>query len=153
MFSKENLSNLGFLLNDAAGLVRRRFAQKARAHDLTATQWRAITQLQRSGAVNQAELAGLLESEPMTICRLVERMETSGLVERVPDPADRRAKLVRLTPKTMAILDDVRKIAAVICEEALEGLSNEESAALMSALSRLNDNLAKRVATGRQAVA
>lgn len=145
MLKNDSTTGLGFLLSDVSRLMRRRFAQKAQAHDLTAAQWRALAQLKRSGEVNQVELANLLESEPMTVCRLVERMEAANLVKRVPHPSDRRAKLVRLTDKSRAILDDIRVIANDVYEEALRGLSDGERVALVSSLKRMNANLLEQV--------
>lgn len=150
MLTNENLTGLGFLLSDVARLMRRRFAQKAQVQGLTATQWRALAQLKRSGDVNQAKLSDLLESEPMTVCRLVERMEMSGLVERCADPCDRRAKLVRLTPKSRLILDDIKPIATEIYEETLKGLSDEERVVLVSALKRMNANLVEQVNAAKE---
>lgn len=150
MLTNESLSGLGFLLSDVSRLMRRRFAQKAQAYGMTAPQWRALAQLKRCGEVNQAELAGLLESEPMTVSRLVERLEISGLVERVPHPADRRAKLVRLTPKSRAVLDDIKSIADEIYKEALAGLSDEQCLALISVLECMNANLAGQVSAAKE---
>jgi DNA-binding MarR family transcriptional regulator len=150
MLNNENLSGLGFLLSDVSRLMRRRFAQKAQAYGLTAPQWRALAQLKRCGEVNQAELSGLLESEPMTVSRLVERLELSGLIERISDPADRRAKLVRLTTKSRTIFDDIGEIANEVYQEALEGLSDEERLVLMSTLKRMNANLLEQFSSVKE---
>ena len=150
MLKNESTNGLGFLLSDVSRLMRRRFAQKAQAHDLTAVQWRALAQLKRSGEVSQVELAGLLESEPMTVCRLVERMEVADLVERVPHPSDRRAKLIRLTGRSRAMLDDIRAIANEVYEEALQGLADEDRIRLVTALNRMNTNLLEVVNSAKE---
>ncbi|HEX6012301.1 MAG TPA: MarR family transcriptional regulator, partial [Geminicoccaceae bacterium] len=90
---------LGFLLSDAARLFRRRFDQKARPFGLTRAQWQVLARLARHEGINQAGLADLLDLEPITLCRQIDRMEEGGWVTRRPDPGDRRARLLFLTDK------------------------------------------------------
>jgi DNA-binding MarR family transcriptional regulator len=94
---RNTLNGFGYLLNDTARLLRRRFEQKAGDYNITSAQWRAMAQLSRNDGLTQVALAHILEIEPMSVCRLVDRMETGGFVVRQPDPADKRAKLVYLT--------------------------------------------------------
>src|SRR3546814_3403683 len=89
--------SFGFLFHDCARLTRREFERRARAIGLTRAQWAAIAHLRRNEGCNQSTLADLLDVEPITLARLLDRMETAGLVKRQPDPKDRRARLVYLT--------------------------------------------------------
>ena len=79
--------SLGFLLSDAARLLRRRFEQESRDIPMTSAQLQIIARLTRNEGIGQAALAGLLDLEPMTLSRHVDRMAAAGLVERRPGPA------------------------------------------------------------------
>ena len=93
--------SLGFLLTDATRAIRRRFEQRAACLGLSSSQWRLLMQLKRGGPLPQARLAELLEIEPISVSRLVDRMQEAGWVRREPDATDRRVKLVAPTEKAM----------------------------------------------------
>jgi DNA-binding MarR family transcriptional regulator len=100
------------LLNDVARLVRTVADRKARAHGMTRAQWMILFRLRRRDGLTQRELAEVLEVEPITVGRLVDRLEARGLVERRADPRDRRCWRLHLTPAAppvLAELDDVRE--------------------------------------------
>lgn len=138
--------SLGFLLHDVARLMRRRFDQRARSLGLTRSQWQVLAHLVRNEGINQGGLADLLEIEPITLCRLVDRMEDGGWVERRPDPGDRRARLLFMTDKARSMMDQMRDLAQGIYAEALDGLGTAERAALMAGLERVRTNLSERPA-------
>src|SRR5258708_25213691 len=79
--------SFGVLLHDIARLLRKRYEQRARPLGLTRAQWQVLAHLQRHEGINQSGLAELLEIEPITIARLVDRMEEAGLVAPRPGPA------------------------------------------------------------------
>src|SRR5215211_7105558 len=88
--------NLHLLLHDVARLLRRRIDQRAHAVGLTSAQWRILSSVARAEflnhePLNQAALADQMDMEPITLSRHVDRMETAGLIERRPNPLDRRA--------------------------------------------------------------
>lgn len=147
------MTGFGFLLSETSRTLRRRFEQKAQDYNLTSAQWRAIVEISRQEGMTQVALAQRLEIEPMTVCRLVDRMEAAGFVSREPDPADKRAKLVRLTEQSRGILDKMRKIALLVYEEAFDGFSDEERVALVAALNRINANLSDKVAAREEETA
>src|SRR5260221_13840095 len=91
---------LGLVLHDVARVLRKRFEQRARAAalPLTRSQWSVLAHLSRQEGINQAALAQILEIEPITLVRLLDRLQAAGLVERRPDPTDRRARVLVLTP-------------------------------------------------------
>src|SRR5258705_13782238 len=93
-----NAPTLGFLLHEVARLLRRRFEQNARGFGLTRSQWHVLAYLANNEGINQCGLADLLEIEPITLCRIVDKLQALGLVERHPDPSDRRARRLPLTP-------------------------------------------------------
>lgn len=150
MNNENTLNGFGYLLSETKRLLSRRFEEKARHYGLTSSQWRALAQLSRSDGLTQVALANHLEIEPMTVCRLVDRLEARGFVDRIPDPADRRAKLVWLTPKSRALMDVMRDIALGVYEEAFAGFDEKERTALVAALKRINANLSAEPALKRE---
>jgi DNA-binding MarR family transcriptional regulator len=151
--SRNTLNGFGYLLNDTARLLRRRFEQKAGDYNITSAQWRAMAQLSRSDGLTQVALAHLLEIEPMSVCRLLDRMEAGDFVVRRPDPADKRAKLVYLTEKSRALLDVIRVVAMEVYEDAFAGFDEEERSRLVGALNRINGNLSRAVAVREEEIA
>jgi DNA-binding MarR family transcriptional regulator len=132
---------LGFLLADASRLLRRRFERESRDIPMTPAQLRIIARLSRREGLGQAALAGLLDIEPMTLSRHVDRMEASGLVERRPDPSDRRARQLFTTEKSRALLQPMREKAEAIYEQVQAGMSAAERATLIAALETIIANL------------
>ncbi len=133
--------SLGFLLSDAARLLRRRFEQESRDIPMTSAQLQIIARLTRNEGIGQAALAALLDIEPMTLSRHVDRMEAAGLVERRPDPHDRRARQLFSTETSRALLSPMRSRAAAVYEQVQAGLSEETRAVLHAALETIIANL------------
>lgn len=133
--------SLGFLISDVSRLMRRRFDERAREVGATRAQWRTLTTLSRNEGLNQGALADLLEVEPITLCRMIDRLEESGLVERRRDPSDRRAWQLFLTGKSKPILDDLRRMADDLFVQVLSGLDDSERQALGKSLDRMRSNL------------
>ena len=104
-----------FLISDLARHMRTQADQRAREHGMTRAQWVILLRLERQPNLSQNELAALAEVEPITVARLIDRLETRGLVERHPDPKDRRVWRLRLTPAAAPAL---RKIHGYRAEAA-----------------------------------
>jgi DNA-binding MarR family transcriptional regulator len=100
--------------------------------------------LRRHEGINQGGLADLIEVEPITLCRMVDRLQEADLVERRADPADRRAWRLYLTDKARALLEDMRPLALGLFDDAMAGLELEEREALFQMLARLRVNLSRR---------
>ena len=135
--------SLGFLLHDATRLIRRRFEARANEFGLTTAQWRLLVYLKKEGALAQARLAELLEIEPISVSRLVDRMEEADWVCRKPDPNDRRVKLVHPSAKARNAFENARSIADDIYEQALAGLSDDEVATALNTLRAIIRNLSE----------
>ncbi|MGJ3629365.1 MarR family winged helix-turn-helix transcriptional regulator [Sphingomonas sp. MMS24-JH45] len=99
---------LGFLIADVSRHMRRRFDQDARRVGATGAQWKTLLVVSRHEGINQGGLAELLKVEPITLCRMIDRLEDLGLVERRRDPADRRAWQIFLTDAATPVLDRLR---------------------------------------------
>jgi DNA-binding MarR family transcriptional regulator len=137
-----NAPTLGFLLHDVARLLRRRFEQNARLSGLTRSQWQVLAYLVKNEGINQNGLADLLEVEPITLCRIVDKLQALGLVERHPDPSDRRVWLLHLTPAARPKLTQLGKLGEVTRGEALAGVSEADTERLLKTLQALKSNLA-----------
>ena len=137
---------IGFLLNDTARLFRRSFNARTRDSGITALQWRLITYLKRHEGIRQGPLAELIEVEPITLSRMVDRLVEAELVERRADPADRRSWRLFLTDKAQALLAELRPLAEAMLEEALEGIDEADRALLRETLERMRANLSRRPA-------
>ena len=132
---------LGFLMSDVSRLMRRRFDERARATGATGPQWRTLKILERREGLNQGQLAELLEVEPITACRMIDRLEEAGLVERRRDPADRRAWRIFLTEKARPVLADLRTVGVGMIEDALQGLSPRQRDEFIGSLNAIRANL------------
>ena len=139
---------LGALLNDVARLIRKRFDQRAKGLRLTRAQYYLLAKLSRQEGINQVGLADQLEIEPITLARLVDRMEAAGWLERRPDPADRRARRLFLTAKARPVIGQIRIIAAGVYDEALRGLDRAQREQLVDALMVARRNLSEVAAAG-----
>lgn len=134
--------SLGILLHEAARAVRKAFERRVSRHGLSSAQWRMLVTVTKCGeATTQARLADLLEIEPISVSRLVDRMEAAGWVERRPDPQDRRVRLVMPTDRARAVHAEIRAMADEVYGEALAGLTPEQRLALLGGLSRVIANL------------
>lgn len=142
---------IGFLLNDSARLFRRAFNARTRDSGITALQWRLITYLRRHEGIRQGPLAELIEVEPITLSRMIDRLEEAELVERRPDPTDRRAWLLYLTPRTGDLLSAMRADIDAMTAEATEGLSDTERDQLVALVERVRANLSRRVCQKEEA--
>ena len=133
--------SIGLLVSDVSRLMRRRFDQSASSIGVTRAQWRTLTAVSRHEGINQGRLADLLEVEPITLCRMIDRLEEAGHVERQRDPADRRAWRIVLTERSRPLLDQLRLIADRVIGDALDGMDNAETHALVASLNRIRGNL------------
>jgi DNA-binding MarR family transcriptional regulator len=139
--------SMGFLLHDVARLMRKRFEQHARSQTLALTRSQAsvLGHLARQEGINQVTLAQLMELEPITLVRLLDRLQDAGLIERRADPQDRRARVLYLTPQARPLLDRVGALARDVYDEALAGLSKPERERLVDTLVAMKANLTDRM--------
>lgn len=135
---------LGFLLHDAARLLRRRFDQHAQGEGLTRAQWHVVAVLKRNEGINQSGLADLMDMEPISLSRHIDRLEANGWVDRRPDADDRRAHRLFLGARVQPLLDQMHGIAKDVFDIAFAGFSDEEANQLIDLLTRMRANLAAR---------
>ncbi len=133
--------SIGFALGDLVRLIRRDFLRGAKAHRLTPELWRLLYCLDRDQGCSQRQLAGMLDLTPVTLGRMIDRLEQRGLVRRVPDPADRRAMRLFLTPAASAPIARMHALVDASRRRALGGLSRAEQETFWRLLRRVRDNL------------
>jgi DNA-binding MarR family transcriptional regulator len=137
----DSSGSLGFLLNDISRLLRRNFNRRVQHLGLTHAQWRAIGQVVRSPGIGQAALSELLEVQPITLARLIDRLEAAGWIERRPHPTDRRAVRLFVTDRFQPLLAEISVHGAGTRSAALKGFSSAEQELLYQLLERVKDNL------------
>lgn len=135
---------LGFLLHDVARLLRRRFDQHAHGEGLTRAQWHVVAVLKRNEEINQSGLADLMDMEPISLSRHIDRLEANGWVDRRPDAEDRRAHRLYLGSRVQPLLDQMHRIAHDVFGIAFAGFSEGEANQLIDLLTRMRANLAAR---------
>ncbi|HEY3785296.1 MAG TPA: MarR family transcriptional regulator [Steroidobacteraceae bacterium] len=135
------LRNFGFLLKDVSRRYVLRFEQRAREIALTLPQCKVLARLENNEGVSQARLAELTEIEPMTMVRILDRMEADGLLERRPDPADRRARSLYLTARAKPLLEQIWRLSELTRAETFAGISRAERELFMSLLERMHSNV------------
>ena len=132
---------LGFLLHDVARLLKKRLEQRSRGTGLTRSQWQILAYLAQNEGINQKGLAELLEIEPITLGRIVDKLETLGLIERHPHPTDLRMRLLHLLEAARPKLKQIRQLGDVIHSEALAGVSGDDGQRLLQTLEAMKANL------------
>jgi DNA-binding MarR family transcriptional regulator len=143
---------VGLLIHDVARLLRRRIDQKAQAVGLTSAQWRVLAMVARAEfrnevPPNQAAIADQMDLEPITLSRLVDRMEAAGMIERRPDPGDRRAHRLYLQEAARPLVNEFREVATSCLTGALSGVSDAEIDMVTEILTRVRNNLTGKTET------
>ena len=133
----------GFLVQDVARLLKRHFERRAREVGLPLTRRQAavLIHISRRQGVSQAEIAGLLDMEAISLVRMLDKLCEEGLVERQPHPTDRRIRTLWLTEAAQPVLDRILQINREIRREAFAGLPPNARDALIDALAVIKDNL------------
>lgn len=129
------------LVYDLARQMRTRADQMARVHGMTRAQWVILARLERQPGISQNELAAIAEVAPITIARLIDRLEAMGLVERCPDPEDRRIWRLRLTAKAAPYLQDIRRYRLDLRAIMTKDLEPAVIDTVALALHKMKDNL------------
>jgi DNA-binding MarR family transcriptional regulator len=135
--------NVAFLATDIGRLFRKRFEANSQGSAVTGPQWRLLLAIERQPGATQIALANLLEVEPITAGRMIDRLSRAGMVERRPDPADRRAWRLHLTTNAQPKIVEARARSETLIDHALAGFTTGEREQLLGLLERLRDNLCR----------
>jgi len=147
--SSDQMRTLGFLMHDVARMHRKRFELRAREArlELTRAHYSVLAHLARHEGCNQSFLAQVLEVEPITLMKQLDRLEELVLIERRAAPADRRTRHLYLTAAARPLLDRIHEISADVREEALAGIGPADRKRLCEILQAMKLNLAGAVDT------
>ena len=136
---------VGFMLNDVARLLRTYADHKAAQFGITRAQWAVLVRLERSEGLNQTDLADVLDLQPITLTRLLDKLSDNGLIERRPDPADRRAKRLFLTPAARPLLRQLAELGEETMSSTLTGIERESVERMVSQLAVVKENLRRLI--------
>jgi len=135
---------------DVARLLRTYADQRARQFGISRAQWVVLIRLDRSEGLKQSELAEILDLQPISLTRLLDRSAENGLIERRADPNDRRANRLYLTPAARPLLNQLTALGNEMMDEVLAGLDGRANERLLKDLLHIKDNL-RTVISARQA--
>jgi MarR family transcriptional regulator for hemolysin len=135
-----SLRTFGFLLKETSRLYVQRFEQRAGTLGLTLSQCKVLVYLAKQEGVSQARLGDLTDLEPMTLVRILDRMESDGWLERRSDPADRRARCLYLKAKGKPLADEIWHLVDLTRREAFAGISREHADLLIELLEKIQSN-------------
>jgi MarR family transcriptional regulator for hemolysin len=137
-------SDVLVLLYDVARHMRTYADQMARAHGMTRAQWVILARLERQPDLSQNELAALAEVTPMTIARLIDRLEALGLVKRCVDPKDRRIWRLRLTPAAAPLLAEIKQMRAKLHAVMTKGIDPAVLDTMSVGLRQMKENVSSQ---------
>jgi MarR family transcriptional regulator, transcriptional regulator for hemolysin len=136
-----NEDDLFFLIHDVAHLMRTRFDQQARAWGLTRAQCMVLIHLHCTPGMTQNEMAAHCEIEPITVARLVDRLEAGGYVERRSDPSDRRINRLHLKPAAEPVLALIKQSRELAFRDLTGDMPPETMVEAIAALKRMKAKL------------
>jgi DNA-binding MarR family transcriptional regulator len=142
--------DLLFLLHDVARLLRVDADKRARLHGMTRAQWAILMWLERQPGISQKELSEILEVEPITVARLIDRLEARGMVERRPDPRDRRIWRLHLLRPARDVLREIDDQRADMTRMVTAGINENSIEIMTEALMRMKATLTQEAHASRR---
>jgi MarR family transcriptional regulator, transcriptional regulator for hemolysin len=140
-YSLKPLRSFGFLLKDVSRLYVQRFEERAAVLGLTLPQCKALVHLAKREGISQTQLCESADIDPMTLVRILDRMESDGWLERRNDPADRRARRLYLKAKGKPLVDDIWHLVDLTRGEAFAGIPRQETERLIALLETVRNNI------------
>ena len=143
------METLPFEIGETAHALRKAFGRRAAALGVTGAQWKVLVKLNRQPGMRQIELADMLEIEPITLSRIIDRLEEAGLVERAPDPADRRAWRLHVTARAQPLIEKLKGIGAELVDEAFAQIDPKDIEIARQVLAQARENLSRGASVKR----
>lgn len=147
---QSNKREIAFTIMDVARLLKTYADQRARQFGISRAQWAVLVHVSRNEGLKQSELADLLDLQPISLTRLLDRLAANGLIERRADPNDRRANRLYVTPAAHPLIEELAALGTNMMETVLDGLDEKANARLLRDLASIKSNL--RSAIGRNAL-
>ncbi len=142
---------IALVINEVARMLKTYADQRARCLGVSRAQWVVLVRLHRTEGLKQSELAEILEMQPISLTRLLDRLAENGLIERRADPNDRRVNRLYLTPAAKPLIAKLNDLGSEVMDAVLDGLDEKGHARLLRDLNLMKDNL--RAAINRNASA
>lgn len=145
--------NLDFLfaLFELQRMLRLYADKQARRYGLTRAQWAVLAKLERTEGLKQTEIADLMEMQPITLTRLIDKLCDAGLIERRSDENDRRVNRLYLTEAARPLMTKLATLRGEITKTALASLSNADTHRLVDQLESIKDNVREALCAGQPA--
>jgi DNA-binding MarR family transcriptional regulator len=143
------METLPFEIGETAHALRKAFDRRACGLGVTRAQWKVLFKLSRHPGLRQNELADLLEVEPITLSRIIDRLEEGAFVERVADPTDRRAWRLHVTAQGQPLVAKLQRIADQMTGEAFAGIDPKDIEITRQVLARARENASRNTALNR----
>jgi MarR family transcriptional regulator for hemolysin len=137
---------IAFTIMDVARMLKTYADQRARQFGISRAQWGVLVRLDRSEGLKQSELAEILDLQPISLTRLLDRLADNELIERRADPNDRRANRLFLTPAARPLLEQLAKLGENMMTTVLDGLDAKSNERLLHDLGLVKDNLRSAIA-------
>lgn len=137
----DHLRNLGFLLKDISSRYTKLYEERASHLDVTLAQCKALVYISKNEGISQIRLADLTGIEPMSLVRILDRMEADEWIERRAHPADRRARQLYLKAKAEPMLEQIWEVGDEVRSYMLSGFKADERSLLLDLLERARNNL------------
>ena len=143
------METLPFEIGETAHALRKAFDRRAVGLGVTRAQWKVLFRLTRQPGLRQIELADMLDIEPITLSRIVDRLEEAGHVERIADPADRRAWRLHVTAKAQPLIAKLGALADEMIAEAFAGINPKDIQITRRVLGRVRENASRAAPMNR----
>ena len=134
------METIPFEIGETAHALRKAFDRLAVGLGVTRAQWKVLFKLSRKPGLRQVELADMLDLEPITLCRIVDRLEEAGLVERSRDPDDRRAWRLHVTAQAQPLIEKLQGVGAELVGQAFAGIDPEDIETARKVLAQVREN-------------
>jgi MarR family transcriptional regulator for hemolysin len=143
------VETLPFEIGETAHALRKAFDRRAVGLGVTRAQWKLLFRLERHPGLRQIELADMLDIEPITLSRIVDRLEEGGLVERLADPADRRAWRLHVTARAQPLIEKLRRVADEMTADVFAGIDPKNIEIARQVLGRVRENACRAAPINR----
>jgi DNA-binding MarR family transcriptional regulator len=143
------METLPFEIGETAHALRKAFDRLAVGLGVTRAQWKVLFRLTRMPGLRQVELADMLDLEPITLCRIVDRLEEAGLVERVRDPEARRAWRLHVTASAQPLSEKLQAVGAELVARAFSGIDPQDLETTRRVLAQTRENAGRAAPLNR----
>ena len=132
---------IAFMIKDVSRMIGTYADQQGRVLGISRAQWTVLVRLERTEGLKQSELAEILDLQPISLTRLLDRLDENGLIERRADPNDRRVNRLYLKPAARPLLDQLAVLSESLMATVLEGIDPESMERMLRDLKLIKDNL------------